>query len=49
VFDGQIPRNDYLRFRWDRIMDMIGGRLFGATLDDSVDEARPPAATVTTQ
>ena len=37
TFDGKIPRNEYLRVRWHRIGDMIGTRLFGETLDHSVD------------
>lgn len=40
AFDGEIPRNEYLEFRWQRIGDMIGMRLFGETLDHSAD-ARP--------
>jgi hypothetical protein len=39
AFDGRIPRNEYLRFRWERIMDMIGARLFGATMPQSADDA----------
>jgi hypothetical protein len=37
---GEIPRNEYLEFRWQRIGDMIGTRLFGATLDHSADAGR---------
>jgi hypothetical protein len=33
AYDGKIPRNEYLEFRWHRIGDMIGTRLFGQTLD----------------
>ncbi|MFQ5891095.1 MAG: hypothetical protein ACE5JR_13795 [Gemmatimonadota bacterium] len=40
AFAGGIPRNEYLRVRWERIGDMIGMRLFGETLDHSAD-ARP--------
>jgi hypothetical protein len=36
-FAGQIPRNEYLQFRWERIGDMIGTRLFGETLGQSSD------------
>ncbi len=37
AFDGEIPRNEYLRVRWHRIGDMIGTRLFGETLDHSAN------------
>ena len=37
AFDGAIPRNEYLEFRWKRIGDMIGTRLFGETLNHSAD------------
>lgn len=39
-FAGEIPRNEYLQVRWQRIGDMIGTRLFGATLDHSADTRR---------
>src|SRR5713101_1710440 len=38
AFAGEIPRNEYLRVRWHRIGDMIGMRLFGETMDNSVDD-----------
>jgi hypothetical protein len=37
AFEGEIPRNEYLRVRWHRIGDMIGMRLFGETMDHSAD------------
>ena len=37
---GEIPRNEYLEVRWQRIGDMIGTRLFGETLDHSADARR---------
>jgi hypothetical protein len=37
VFNGAIPRNEYLRMRWHRVGDLIGTRLFGETLDHSGD------------
>ena len=39
AFECQIPRNEYLRFRWRRIGDMIGQRLFGENMDHSADES----------
>jgi hypothetical protein len=38
TFAGEIPRNEYLHVRWQRIGDMIGTRLFGETLNNSADE-----------
>ncbi len=38
AFGGQIPRNEYLEFRWQRIGDMIGTRLFGEPLSHSADD-----------
>ena len=40
TFSGQLPRNEYLRIRWQRIADMIGTRLFGETLDQSAEDSR---------
>ena len=40
AFGGQIARNEYLQFRWERIMDMIGGRLFGVAIDHSAAQPR---------
>lgn len=42
-FGGTIPRNDYLRARWDRIGNIIGMRLFGKPLEapGSRDRRRP--------
>lgn len=37
---GEIPRNEYLTVRWQRIGDMIGTRLFGETLDHAIDDRR---------
>jgi len=35
VLKGDIPRSEYLRVRWERIGDMIGTRLFGATMNEA--------------
>jgi hypothetical protein len=41
TFKGALPRNEYLRFRWRRIGDMIGMRLFGQPLNEPRDRWRP--------
>lgn len=38
AFDGAIPRNQYLRTRWERVGDMVGMRLFGQPLDHPADD-----------
>lgn len=40
AFAGEIPRNEYLEVRWQRIGDMIGTRLFGEALDHAADDRR---------
>ena len=37
---GSMPRNEYLRFRWHRIGDMIGMRLFGQPLNEPAERWR---------